>query len=175
MLSSVLGFLAAPGFGLVTGLFGAWITKREERKQQEIDNAHEEKMAEIDAIEANAERVHSLAMADKQLQVTETEGEIALDIAEMGNAGLAIAALARPSGIPYVDAALRFVRPLITVYLLAVVSYFGYLPYDLIGGLEALPTAELVGLFVYLIEALIVLATTATGWWFGSRGMKRGR
>lgn len=175
MFSSILSLFTSPGLGAITGLIGSWAAKREERKILEINNGHDLEMAKVDQLRETADHQHSLALADKGIEQAALEGEIAVDIAEMGNIQTAINAQARPSGMVLVDAALRFVRPVITAYLLILISYIGYQIHVLVGGLTAIPTTEIVGIYIFLIEAIMFLTTTAVAWWFGSRGKPSAR
>lgn len=175
MLSAILGIFTSGGFGAVTGLVGAFMSKREERKVLELNCKTEVALARIDADRETADHAHSLKMFDMKLDETELEGNIATDVAEMGNVKASIIAQSQPSGVPWIDGVLRFVRPAITGYLLIMCTIIAVKMDTIVGGLESLSTTEVFSLYVYIIESLVFLTTTAVAWWFGSRGMKRER
>jgi hypothetical protein len=170
MLDAILGLASSSGLGVIAGLVGSFLAKREERKVLELSNAHETNMATIDMERDSRDQAHDIQMADKQMDMAAQEGEIAADVAELGNIGETIKAQSKLSGNVVVDGILRFVRPFITFYLLVVLSIIGYQLHKLTGGLESLPTDDVFELYQYLIHQIIFLTVTAVTWWFGSRG-----
>lgn len=170
MLDIIMGIASSSGLGVIAGLVGSYFTKREERKLAETMNAHERDMAAIDAQREAADQTHSLAMADKKADLAQIEGAIASDIAEMDNISETIRAQSKPSGHPLIDGILRFVRPLITLYLLIVLTIITYKLHTLTGGLENLKDGEIFALYKHIIHQTVFLAVTAVAWWFGSRG-----
>lgn len=172
MIAEIITILSSSGFGAITGFFGSWMTKRENRLNKELDQNHELAMAKIDLVEGREERAHALALADKELEITETEGEIEQDIAETEAFTQSLEVQKIKSGIKWVDAVRFLMRPFVTVYLLAIASYFAYNVHQLVNGLESLPLEQVVTLYTQLISQLMFLTTTAVTWWFGSRGDK---
>ena len=77
-MSVLLDLLGAGGLGTVfsgvSGLVGGWLTKRENRKMMELTNAHELKMAEVDQRTAEFELQASITLADKKIDLAQTEG-----------------------------------------------------------------------------------------------------
>ena len=170
MLDIIMGIASSSGLGVIAGLVGSYFTKREERKLAETMNAHERDMAAIDAQRDAADQSHSLAMADKKMDLAQIEGEIASDVAEMDNIAETIKAQSIPSGNQVIDGILRFVRPLITIYLLVILTIITYKLHVLTGGLENLKVDEIFALYKHIIHQTVFLAVTAVAWWFGSRG-----
>jgi len=81
MLDAILGIASSSGLGAIVGLVGSWMAKREQRKLDELNNAHEISMAEIDLRRDEAESKQALAMADKQIEQAQAESEIASEVA----------------------------------------------------------------------------------------------
>jgi len=175
MLSTILGIFTSGGFGVIAGLVGSWATKREERKTLELNINHELAMAEIEAKRDAQDQAHSLALADKGMELAQLEGEIAVDTAEMDNVGETIRAQGKSSGNAIVDGILRFVRPLITGYLLVIVTVIGFKLHTLLGGFESLPINDVFELYKHIIYQTVFLTVTAVAWWFGSRGVSKGK
>ena len=169
MIEILSGILASSGFGVLAGGIFTFLDKREERKTREMSNLHEEKMAKIDADRDAADQAHSLALADKQMDLATVEGQIAADVQQGEIRQATVEAQARPSGHPVIDGILRFVRPLITAYLLVVVTIIGVDLHELTGGLESLPPSDVFDLYTHIVYQVVFLAVTATTWWFGSR------
>jgi len=178
MLETILGVLASPGLGAITGLFGGWMTKRENRKNKEMEFAHEEKMANIDKERDAADHAHDIALLDKKSELSLTEGQIEADLIEtkgdieVDKSAADAFALSQVSKIPAMEYVKAAVRPTITAILL----YYAWDIYatltELTGGLDKIDKAILVDLYVYVIHAIIYLAVTAVMWWFASRGDK---
>ena len=120
-----------------------------------------------------ADQAHSIALADKGMELAEVEGDIARDVQAGEIFRDTIHAQSAASGHPLIDGALRFVRPLLTVYLLGVLSYLGISLHLIVGGLETLPQNELISMYKHVIEQIVFMAVTATFWWFGVRGVSK--
>ncbi len=172
MLEGLLTIASSSGLGAVIGAVGSWATKRENRKMKEIDNAHEERMAEIETQQMEMEHNHALSLADKQIEQAQVEGEIEKDIAETNAFTESLKSQKILTNIKFVDAIRFLMRPLITVYLLAMMSYLAYNIHMLVNGLDALPISQIAALYTQIISQLMFLTTTAVTWWFGSRGSK---
>lgn len=172
-LGDAAGFMASGGLGAIVGGVFSWLDKREEREQMKLRLAHEERMADIDVQLQQAEHDHALAVADKNLEQTRVEADIAADIAETELAKASVNAQAQPSGNPLIDGALRFVRPIITAYLLWMVTDIYRDLETATGGIQALPVEAAGELYQYVVMQILFLGTTATVFWFGSRRNSR--
>lgn len=168
MLELILGILSSGGFGALTGIIGAWITKRETRRVLEIENQHTLAMRELDQREREAEMAHELSIADKQVERARVEGDIALQTDELDAFKASIETQRQPKSA-LMDAFLSFVRPLITFALLWESWILLERLNTLVGGLQSLPADVLMDIYKHAIYAVIFLATTAVGWWFGTR------
>ena len=176
MLETILGVLASPGLGAITGLFGGWMTKRENRKNKEMEFAHEEKMANIDKERDAADHAHDIALLDKKSELSLTEGQIQADLLEtkgdieLDKAAADAFADSQVSKVPAMEYVKAAVRPIITAILL----YYAWDIYsrltELTGGLENMDKGTVENLYVYVVHAIIYLAVTAVMWWFASRG-----
>lgn len=169
MLDAIVGIFSSSGLGAIVGLFGSWLTKREERRNAELKYDYEVKMAQIRKQEAELEFNHELALADKKMEQAKTEGEIKMDIQEIEALRDSMKEQQMTYGIKFVDALRGMMRPVITIYLLLVASYVAFKIGGYIGGLEAIDTEELVSMYKDTISQVMFLLTTAVTWWFGSR------
>ena len=172
MLEAILGIASSSGLGALVGLAGSFLAKREQRKLNEMNNAHELSMAKVDIERDAAESVQALAMADKQIEHAQAEAEIASEV----SAGEAFTASQKggnkKSGVKFVDGVRALMRPLITLYLLIVVTLISYNLHLLLEGMEALNIDELYALYKHIINQTVFLTVTAVLWWFGSRNAR---
>jgi len=173
MIDLLLGLASSSGLGAILGIAGNYLTQREKRLANVEANTHEKAMAEIDNKRDQAEHAQALSMADKNNDTARIEGNILADVAA-GQAFTAgqVAAGRQNSGIPWVEAVKSLMRPILTSYLLIIVSYLTYALHKLVGGFEVLPTTEIYTLYTHLIHQIIFLTVTAVAWWFSSRGTK---
>ena len=169
MIGTLADLFASSGLGAIVGLLGSWLTKREERRNLELKLTHDIKMAGIRKEEAAFEFEHELAMADKQVERAQAEGEIARDVAEMGAFQEGLKEQQMIYKIKWVDAIRGLMRPLITIYLLILATVVTVKIGTTTGGLEALDTAIMETLYSDTISQIFFLVTTAVTWWFGSR------
>jgi hypothetical protein len=186
-MSALLDLLGAGGLGTVfsgvSGLVGGWLTKRENRKLMELTNAHELKMAEVDQRTAEFELQASITLADKKIDLAQTEGQIEEDLINaQAHADVArsdskafeagLEAAQKPTGYPFVDKFRAMTRPLITWSLYIFVVTIFWVLHSKVGGIVAEDTELLVKLYVYLVQSIIYLFIMAVSWWFMSRGEK---
>lgn len=170
MLTALLSILTSSGLGGILGVVGSWLTKREERENLKLKFQHDVKMAEIREREAKLEFDHELALADKEIERAETEGQIQQDILSAEAFKTSLQEQAKTYGIKFVDAIRGLMRPLITVYLLAIGTYLTVKIGMLVGGVEeAFQPEELITMYRDVIAQIMFLVTTAVTWWFGSR------
>ena len=171
-VDAVLGIASSSGLGAIVGLVGSYMAKREQRKLDEMNNSHEKDMARIDLERDAAESAQALQMADKQIEQTQAEAEIASEVSA-GEAFTTSQLMAnKPSGSTWVDALRSLMRPLITIYLLVIVTYITFNIHATLGGLDALGKDELFALYTHIINQTVFLTVTAVLWWFGSRPAK---
>jgi len=160
--------LSSSGLGSIVGLAGGLITKRLELKQAALEMNFELKMRDKDLKEAEHERGHELQMADKMVERAQVEGEIKVEALEVG-------AFQESQKSNKVDGFLRWVRPGITFYMLLASSALFAVVWHKVGGLNSIPSAELVEMLMMMISAAIFLTVTCVSWWFGSRGGNIGK
>lgn len=169
MISTLAEIFASTGLGALVGLLGSWLTKHEERRNLKLKLAHDIKMADIRKQEAAFEFEHELAMADKQVERSQAEGDIARDVAEMSAFREGLKEQQMIYRIKWVDAIRGVMRPVITIYLLALATLVTIKISSTAGGLEALDRSAMDTLYSDTITRIFFLVTTAVTWWFGSR------
>ena len=169
MISALAEIFASTGLGALVGLLGSWLTKHEDRRNLELKLAHDIKIADIRNQEAAFEFVHELAMADQQVERAQAEGDIARDIAEMGAFRDGLKEQQMIYRVKWVDAIRGVMRPVITIYLLALATLVTINISNTAGGLEALDRSAMDTLYSDTITRIFFLVTTAVTWWFGSR------
>lgn len=166
----LLSFLTSSTAGGIIGVVGSWLTKREERKNAQLKFDYDVKMAEIRSAEAKAEAEHELAMADKQMERAQVEGNIALGEAELSAFQESLREQSKVYGIKIVDAVRGLMRPLITIYLLIIATLLMTKINELVGGVgNSFSPDELIQTYKGVIDQLLFLTATAVTWWFGSR------
>ena len=164
MIETLMGLASSSGVGALIGLFGSWMTKREERKNRELDYAHEIKMADIRMRELEAEQNHELAVVDKNIQKAEAEGDIKIDLAEME-----AFTESQETTSDFADSVRACVRPFILFYLLIGSTWIFFKVGAEIDGLESLPAADLLELYSYVVYQIVGLTSLAVSWYYGSR------
>lgn len=176
MLDAVLNLFGGGVLGGLIGLAGAWLKAREERAKMELEQQHQKDMRQLDLQEMQAEadlklRQTETEFAGKQA-IAETEAEAAMDVA----ASQALTASYKHDkatyGIRFVDAIRGLMRPVITIYLLGILSLIAWQLY----GIEAIASIDAQTawkLFSDVVRDATFLAVTAVTWWFGSRPNSR--
>lgn len=160
--------LFIPLLSTVFGSVGALMKGKQERKTEELRLQYQLKNRDKDLEELKIENEH-------RLRVTETEGEIARDLSADQTLQASYTALkpaflgTKNKWLMFVDGCTQMMRPVITLYLLAVTSYMAYCVDDVVNGFQSLDSIELVALYKNIIMSLISLTMTTVGWWFGSR------
>ncbi|MFB1001959.1 MAG: hypothetical protein QMC22_05410 [Pseudomonadales bacterium] len=168
-MEALLSILTSTGAGGIIGVVGSWLTKREERKNTQLQFERDVKMAEIRKDEAKIEADHELALADKQIERAQVEGSVAIDQAEIEAFTEGLKEQSKTYGIKAVDGIRGLMRPLITVYLLVIATLLTLKINQLVGGLDSLEMSELKGIYDNVINQMLFLTATAVTWWFGSR------
>lgn len=169
MLSTLVDILTSSGAGAGLGLFGSWLTKREERLGMRLAMEKELALAKLTKEEAALEMEHALAMADKEHVRALTEGEMKTEIAEISAFRESLKQNTVKTGLAFIDTLRGLMRPLITAYLLLLATWISLELSSLTGGFKALPAPLLASLFEDIIQEILFLTTTAVTWWFGSR------
>jgi len=168
-MEALLSILTSTGAGGIIGVVGSWLTKREERKNIQLQFERDVKLAEIRKDEAKIEADHELALADKQIERAQVEGSVAIDQAEIEAFTDGLKEQSKNYGIKVVDGIRGLMRPLITVYLLVIATLLTLKINQLVGGLDSLEMSELKGIYDNVINQMLFLTATAVTWWFGSR------
>ncbi len=155
MLTTILSIIGSPVVGGAFGFLGSWITKYEERKSLALTFEHQAKMADINA----KNRINQITL-EGQVEENKLDAEAFITSQRYGN---------QNTKIGWVDAIKGLMRPLITTYLLVVVTYLAYSLHGLVGGFEVLPITELVSLYKEIIVSVLALTNMSVAWWLGSR------
>ena len=168
-MSWVLELFASSGLGSIVGAVGAYFTRKAELAKIKEQNEFQLKTRQLDIQEASSERNHELQLADKQMQRAKVEGDVAEQFVEAEAFKESVAQAGKKWGIWFVDAVKGLMRPTITVYLLVNTTIITMSVASLTGGLESLPSEELVDLYRTIILQVVGLTALAVSWWFGSR------
>lgn len=175
MLTPLLDLLSSTGAGAALGVFGAWLTKREERLDKKLETEKALALARIHKEEALLEMEQALRLADKELSRTLTEGDLAAEAKAMEAFKASLGSLSTSTGLVLVDSLRGLMRPLITLYLLCLASLVSFRLMTLTGGLEGLGKSGLTEAFAQILDQLLFLTTTAVTWWFGARPSSKRR
>ncbi len=160
MIETLLALLTGGASGGILGIAGAYLTKREERQIAQLTFTHEDKMGELRLKEVAGEREHALALKDKEILLVEKEGEL------KGWASTLVDDASKSALGMMVKSA---IRPIITLYLLAITSYLTANIWTIVNGLEGLPKEEVLDMFRNIIAQILFLTNTCVTWWFGAR------
>lgn len=186
-ISSLIGGGAAGG---LIGLAGTWLRGREERETKRLDHAHAQAMRGLDLKELEREAELKLRQTDAEIAGAKAKATGELAIAQEVAAGQAQTASYDADRATYssgwadklkgawggaaafmlasVDAMRGAVRPLLTVYLIGVLTLIAVYLYRL-GAVQSVDAAVAWPLLARVVDDFAFLAATATTWWFGSR------
>lgn len=170
ILASIFG---GGGLGAIVGAVASIWKGSQESKERANERDHQFKMAKLNLDERQLEQSHEIQMADKQIERAETEGRVAIDIAETGAFRESLAAGIKSTGIKIVDAIRGLMRPIITVYMLGLATWVSIDIAIAVDGLDALHNDELLTIYKQIIGDLMFLTMTAVTWWFGSRPSRK--
>lgn len=168
-MEALLSILTSTGAGGIIGVVGSWLTKREERKNIQLQFERDIKLAEIRKDEAKIEAEHELAIADMQIERAQVEGSVAIDQAKVEAFAEGLKEQRKTYGIKAVDGIRGLMRPLITIYLLIIATLLTLKINQLVGGLDSLEISHLKDIYDSVIDQMLFLTATAVTWWFGSR------
>lgn len=173
MITEILSIITSSGFGAILGVFGSYLTRKEERKKQKQEHDFQLEMAKINLEESKRDRDHEIAIADKERKHAETDGEIATELIDAESFKESIISGRTKSGIKIIDGLQKVMRLVITSFLLIFVATLTFDIAETIGGLEAIDNAELVELYVKIISDILFLTMVAVGWYFGKRATNK--
>lgn len=165
-MSALLSLFGSSAFGALFGSLFAWLNRREERAEQALKFQHDEKMAEL-------QTQKELSLADKKMEAVRVEGEQVVAAKEVDAFTASQASAFMPTSSHLIEVVRGAMRPLITMYILTVATYFAYNVSGLVGGMQALNTAALFELYATIINEIFFLANLCVSWWFGARGSSR--
>ena len=189
MLDAIMGAATGGWSAVIGGVFGgalSWLKSWQENK-------HTEKMAQITAEERAKDRAHDLAVMDREatsaesLALIRSEGE--LNQAELSALATAIKAEAKGAtwsagavkglsgvwaaiagiALTGVDVVRGLIRPVLTVYLVGLVTAIFLRVWGQTQGIDA---TQAFTLLVQIVDMVLFLTCTAVGFWFGSRGTR---
>lgn len=166
ILESIIGIFSSSGVAGITGLIGGHFAKIEDRKKAIVDNAHELDMTKLTLEETRLEQSHELAIADKEIDKAETEGEIEIESKEVD-------AFIKSQSANTSEGGIRWVRPVIAGYLLVLSTYISVKVFQVTGGVESLPSETQAALLIEIIDYVFFLVTMAVGWFYGARGTSK--
>ena len=173
VLSTIVDLATSGGFGVVTGLIGGVLSKWHNYKMAKLQFEHDQYMGELDMKRDQMQFDHTVALADKRIEQSQIEGEIASDV-RAADAFIESQRNSQTTG--WGVQVWEFVKSLIRPVLTGVLIWFAYDIYtdlhDIVGGLENLDPVKAQDLFVYSVHAVFFLTITAVAWWFASRGDK---
>ena len=173
MLETILSIVGSSFGGGLLGVFGTFMKAKAEYKNKKLDYAHDQAMHRNSMEEMRLEnelRVEEIELQNEgKLSLANVERARAQDIAD-GNLREASYDNDRATyGNVFIDGIRGMMRPVITTYLLILMTYIAYQINTIVGGIEALPMTEVWALYHELIIAIVFLTTTAITWWFGTR------
>jgi len=155
MISGILAILASPIFGSAFGLLGSFLSKREDRLNKELDQKHEREMATL----THTQKIE-YRQVDADANVNEQD---ALSFTK------AVEGSSVNSGSKIADSLKSAIRPILTAYLVVVLSYVAYQVSTILGGITAIPLTDLIATYIRLIATVEFLTSTAVLFWFGIR------
>lgn len=190
MLDAILGVATSGTSGIIGGLFGGALSWAKGWQ----DNRHEVKLIELQLQEKARDREHDLAVMDREaesaasLAQIRSEGEQSLAEmnamsdaikAEMAGATWSKDTIGTLSGVwaslagfllTLVDVVRGLIRPLLTLYLVGLVTAIFLRVWSQSTGFDAEQNFTLI---IRIVDMVLFLTCTAVGFWFGSRGLSR--
>ncbi len=185
--------------GGFTGLLGNGITSWFKYKNIKLEHSHDEKMVELETnamireseaqikitkarIEGEVELADAAAYDTSQkIGVKQLFSEKWIDMIMKSGEGLWTGWFFKSLGMfiafgfAFVDWLNSFMRPALTLYLMAASSYITYLAWIIIQskGIETLTSIQAVGIFSQVTSTVIYLTVSSVTWWFGDRTMSK--
>lgn len=167
MLDIILGIFSSGGMGAIVGMAGSAFTKWIETKTLKQRLEYELARAEISIKELQLEHDNAVALADKQIDIAQTEGEMQNELASIQG----FVQSQKENTVKYggwVDKFRGMIRPVITLFLLGVLTAFTAMMYDRVGGMDGVDPETQMQIFMTLIGNISFLSVTAVAWWFGA-------
>jgi len=193
MIGTILSFLGSGVFGSIIGVFGNWLNQRAIRKTEEMKNAHEIAMSEV-----NIKMFEARTDASIKINKAQIEGTIDLQDSKAYATTLVVAnqksfsdkwidkmfevtgwlryvsipmAFCIMGPLALVDIIKGFMRPVLTLGAAAGFGYLTYISYYILKqkGFANLTPDQAVLYFTLALDTCIMLATTSYTWWFGDR------
>ena len=165
----LVDIFSSGGLGAITGLVGGWLAKKEARKMRELEFEIEKENRKYDLAELKLEHTQQLTIQQLDIELAELEGDMEIASTEADAFLQSIKEQGKSTGNAIFDGFKSMVRPFITFWLLFELSMLSSELAELTGGLKNLPIVDLSTMYLSVVNAIIFLATTATGWWFASR------
>ncbi|MEW8194303.1 MAG: hypothetical protein AB2793_11390 [Candidatus Thiodiazotropha sp.] len=191
MISEIVGIVGSAASGGLLGLAGTGIQAllkyfevREERKTQIALRElvfRETAMAGMFAMqqaEIDLDKIREQAAGDLAIMEEQVAGEVMTASYEADKATYSMESIKRLTGfwknlagfsLAVVDVVRGMMRPFITLYTLGLLTAIGWLMYLAAEGV----IPEMPVLWLEIVQAVILLATTSVTWWFGSRQLRR--
>ena len=159
MITGILALLGSPIIGTITGFFGSWLTKREDRKLLELRNNFAIKFSQLSH--------------EQRVAFAEVQGANDIQKIDAESFKAAVKSSGRMSGNRILDGFKSLIRPVITIYLLVGLTIITMEIHQLIGGLEVLPVEELTAIYVRIISECLYFTSVAISFWLGIRPSQR--
>jgi hypothetical protein len=167
MLATLLAILSSTGVGSLIGAAGGLLNRFIDLKNRDkdldlvrINNAHQLSMRDKDMEQSRIE-------AEGKVQVSIQEKESAVGVAEYSALASSYQTQFTPSGVIWVDAASRVIRPLetiiFTVASLTIASFIIYMAFN--SGVQ-FSVEEWKQWVTYVIQWVFFQAGLIIGWWF---------
>ncbi len=157
----ILDILGSAGFGTIIGGVFGFLGKREERKLLSEKNSHA-----LSMVKARTDA--AIQVAKMSIEEAKVAGAMAVEKIEAQ-----AFSNSQKSTSPFADIIKSFVRPVI----LGLLMYQTYKILSslevLTGGLESIPSADIIALYKVVILSVTGLTSTAVGWYFATRSSKQ--
>ena len=193
MIGTIISFLGSGVFGSIIGVFGNWLNQRAIRKTEEMKNAHE-----LAVMDVQIKMFEAKTDASIKINKAQIEGTIDLQDSKAYATTLVVAnqksfsdkwidkmfgvtswvkcisipmALCIMGPLALVDIIKGFMRPTLTLSFTAGFGYLTYISYHILQqkGFAALSPDEAILYFTLALDTCIMLTTTCVTWWFGDR------
>ena len=166
----IIALLGSGGLGGILGIVGNIIKGRGELKARKMEFAQELSIRKLDMdefrLEAELKNQQISLENDGHLALANVEADRARDVMDGELRKASYDADSANYGGGFVDVIRGLMRPFITVYMMALMSYIGYQVYSVTGSVEPVKALEL---YETIINSVVFLTTTCVTWYFGAR------
>jgi len=152
----LLDVFSTAGFGSLIGAVGGYFQKKEERALFKEQCSHAVAM-----LKAKTEA--TLQLADKKIEANKVKGELLVDKIE---------AEAFKESVGKANSEYKWVRPVISMYLIVLTTAIAYYVFDLADNVDVFTSEEITGLIKLVVLQILMLTSVAIGWWFAARTSK---